>query len=155
MSNATLVPVKHKSDPVFTLRHAVNRLFDEFAMGPSWPRMLDDMTGYIPRVDIKDAEKEVIISAEIPGVKVEDIELKIVGDSLVLSGEKKEEKEHQDAHSYRIERSYGSFQRVLPLPPGVDRDAIEATTTDGVLRVRLPKTKAAQQPAKKIEVKNG
>ena len=147
------VAVKEKVDPVYSLRHAMNRLFDEFTMGLPFPKIVDDFSGLSPRVDIKETEKEVTITAEMPGIKPDEIELQILGDNLVLSGEKHAEKEEKKANYHRIERSYGSFQRTLPLPSGIDHDAITATSEHGVLTIKLPKTKAAQEQAKKIEVK--
>lgn len=146
------IPVVQKQDPIYTLRHAVNRLFDEMTMGIPFPRLLDDMTGFVPRVDVKENQKDYVVSAELPGVEAKDVELKIVGDSLVLKGEKHVEKEESDENYHRVERTYGSFQRVLPLPAGVDREGIKAESKAGVLKVTLPKTQAAQSPAKKIEI---
>lgn len=147
------VPVKEKADPFMSLRHAMNRLFDDFSFNLSMPKMEELGLTVYPRIDVKETDKEVIVTAELPGVKAEDVEVQLYADSLSLSGEKRAEKEEKKANYYRVERSYGYFQRTLPLPAGIDRDAISATTQDGVLTVKLPKTKAAQEAAKKIEVK--
>jgi HSP20 family protein len=116
-------------------------------------KVLEDLSGFTPKVDIKETEKEVVITAEVAGVQPEDLEVKVYGDNLILSGEKKEEKEEKLANYYHMERRYGSFQRVLPLPAGANRDAIEATTSHGVLTVKIPKTNGAKDAGKKIEVK--
>jgi HSP20 family protein len=76
------------------------------------------------------------------------------GDTLVLKGEKRQEKEEKDKNYHFSERSYGSFQRSFQLPLSIDRDKVAADFSNGVLRITLPKTAEAQKPQKKIEVKS-
>ena len=160
-TNEKEIAVVQKSDPIYALRDAMNRLFDEFSFHPraprvhndfhfglTLPRMLDEFSGYALKLDVKETAKEYVITAELPGVKPHDVELKIVGDNLILHGEKHAEKEEKESNYYRLERSYGSFQRILPIPVNVDRDAIQATTNHGVLRISLPKDKSAQKEAR-------
>ena len=101
-----------------------------------------------PSVDIKEKEGKIVVAADIPGVEKGDISINIKGDMLEISAEKKEEKEEG---YIRRERSYRRFYRSIPLPAEVDRDKVEASLKDGVLRIEMPKL--AGEEVKKIEVK--
>lgn len=148
-----------------SFRGEMDRLFDRFSgrFGmPSLRRMFDmepalreeSTFGFAaPVVDIAEDETAYRISAELPGLEAKDVEISISGDTLVLRGEKREEKEQKDKNYYMSERAYGSFRRSFTLPDGVDRDKIAADLAKGVLTITLPKTKEAQKPARKIEVK--
>jgi HSP20 family protein len=92
---------------------------------------------------------------EIPGVDEKDVKLEIVNNTLTIRGEKKQEKEEKDKDFYCLERSYGSFQRVLSLPEDVDQAGVEAKFTKGVLNVTLPRKPMPQSEVKRIEVKRG
>ncbi len=105
-----------------------------------------------PRVDIAGSEKEYVVSAELPGLDEKDISVELRGDALILRGEKRREAESRDKGWYRMERSYGSFQRVLSVPADADPEGIRATYRGGVLRVTLPRTKAAQAPVRTIPI---
>jgi HSP20 family protein len=94
------------------------------------------------------------ISAEVPGIDAKDIDISVSGDTLVLKGEKRQEKEERNKNYHFSERSYGSFQRAFQLPPSVDRNKVSAEFSKGVLTITLPKTAEARQPVKKIEVKS-
>lgn len=97
-----------------------------------------------PAIDIYETDKEVIIKAEIPGVKKEDIELSLKDNTLYIKGEKKEEKEENTETVHRVERVYGSFERVILLPQNVKTQDVKAEYKDGVLEVRLPKKEESQ-----------
>ena len=99
-------------------------------------------------------QKVYKISAELPGIEAKDIEVSVSGDTLVLKGEKRQEKEEKDKNYHFSERYYGSFQRSFQLPSSVDRDKVAADFSKGVLTITLPKTAAAQKPVKKIEVRS-
>ena len=86
-------------------------------------------------------------------MEAKDLDVSIVGDALMIKGEKQQEKEQKDKNYHVTERAYGSFQRAFALPDGVARDKIAADLSKGVLTLTLPKTIEAQQPPKKIEVK--
>src|SRR5579885_1272481 len=134
----TIVPVKQdtkenggklaKRAPFYNLQEEMNRLFDEFRHGIGFhrPQWLEPMTDFDAKVDMKDTDKEVIITAELPGVEMKDIEVSLQEHAVIIKGEKRFEKEEKDKNYYRMERSYGSFSRVLPLPCSIDRDAVEA-----------------------------
>jgi HSP20 family protein len=100
-----------------------------------------------PSVDIKEKEGKIVVAADIPGVEKGDISINIKGDMLEISAEKEEKEEGY----IRRERSYRRFYRSIPLPAEVDRDKVEASLKDGVLRIEMPKL--AGEEVKKIEVK--
>ncbi len=158
--NGTLAPSTSKQFPVFrSLQEEVNKLFEDFRHGFHFAPTnmfdsVDTMAGIATKVDVKDTEKEVVITAELPGVDLKDIEVTLKNDGIAISGEKNVEKEEKDKGYYRMERSYGSFYRLLPLPCAVDREAVSATYKDGVLKVTMPKTAEAIENEKKISVKS-
>jgi len=92
-----------------------------------------------PTVDIFEEKGEVVVKAEIPGIRREDINVKLVGNNIIITGEKKTEEKVERKDYLRVERSHGSFNRTLSLPEGVDAERIKASYKDGVLEVRLPK----------------
>jgi HSP20 family protein len=105
---------------------------------------------WAPRVDIEEDDKQYVVRADLPGVDPKDVELSVVENTLVLRGEKKEEREEKGKNYHRIERMVGQFYREIPLPQGTEVDKVKATAANGVLTVTIPKA-AATQP-KKIPV---
>ena len=106
-----------------------------------------------PAVDILETENDVILKADLPDVKLEDIEVRVENQTLSLKGERKFEKEDSKNGFHRIERSYGAFARSFTLPPSVDAERVNAAYTNGVLKVTLPKKEAAKPRQVKVEVK--
>jgi HSP20 family protein len=106
-----------------------------------------------PQVDIGASSDEYSISVEIPGVTEKDIALEVLGDSLIIKGEKCQEQESRDKSYYRVERSYGSFQRLLSLPEDAEHDKISAVFKNGVLTVSIPRCRTASAQVKNIEIK--
>lgn len=153
--------------PVSNLRRQIDSLFEEFnRMMPFGPtgRSIFDMEpfarggspwGGMPAVDIVEQDNAIQISAELPGMDENNIELKLANNVLTLKGEKKDEREEKEQGYYLSERSYGSFQRSFNLPDSVDIDKIEAHFDKGVLKVTLPKKSEAQQQEKRIDIRRG
>ncbi len=108
--------------------------------------------GFTPALDVADEGGHLRISAEIPGVKPEDVKLTVDGDILTIRGEKKHEHESKENGVYRVERSFGSFVRSVPLPPEVTTDGADASFADGVLTIRFPKTEAEGTAPKRIPI---
>lgn len=139
--------------PLVALRHEMDRLFDTFVREPfstlDWPAW--SQTAWAPAVDIVETENDVTVRAEVPGIDPKDLEVRVTGNQLVLSGEKKESTEEKGKNYYHSESRYGSFCRNVPLPEGVDTEHVEAEYAHGVLTLRLKKTQAAT--ARRIEVK--
>lgn len=132
------------------MRREMDRLFGEF-FGPT-PATMGLTEGiWSPLVDVHETKDSILVRAEIPGMKVEDIEVNVLDDSLTLKGERKREIERADDHSHRVERSYGAFQRYIKLPAPVAAEGIKATYKDGVLEVTLPKKAEARAREIKVE----
>ncbi len=143
--------------PFYEMRERMNDMFDrffnEFSLEPFgfWV----DGGAFQPRVDVKETDNDITVSAELPGMDDNDIDVSLIHDELTISGEKKGEVEEKGKHYSRTERSYGSFQRVLRLPCEVEQDKIEATFKNGVLTINLPKSPDAIKRTKKIAIKSG
>ena len=144
----------------------MDRRFDE-VFGRSllpliWRRLPLEQMNWAPALDAFEKDDKLVVKAEVPGMKEDDIHVSVEGDTLTIRGEKKSESEVNDEDYYRCERSYGSFFRSVALPSTVDTSKIEADYEDGVLEVTLPKKpevkpkkvavkkkeKASKQPAK-------
>lgn len=162
MAEKSITPIKTQgvaerpSGNLFTsLQREIDRVFDDFTRGwpsfdRSWPSRMTS-TDLTPRMDIAETDKDIEITAELPGLDEKDVQVNISDNVLTIKGEKKAEKEEKDKNYHIVERSYGSFYRALNLPAGVNADAIKANLSNGVLKVTVPKPAAAQP--KKVEVK--
>jgi HSP20 family protein len=140
------------ANPFSYLRHQINRVFDDF-WGEPWLARGETFTGFAPQVDVTETDKEVKVCAEIPGVEAKDIDVSVEDGTLTIRGDKKYEREENERGQYRMERSYGSFERTIPLPAEVDEAKAKAEFKNGVLRLTLPKRPGAQSRRKKIPVK--
>lgn len=140
----------------------IDRLFDQAFRGferapfgfnrPLLPHMNDQIIK--PTLDLSATEKAYTIAVEVPGVDENDVKVEIANDTLTISGEKKHEKEESGKNYYRMERSFGAFQRVLSLPDDADQEGVAATFKNGVLTITLPRTAAQPANVKRIEVKS-
>jgi len=111
------------------------------------------LEGLFPAVDVYEDKDNLLVKAELPGLKKEDIEISLHEGFLTLSGERKQEEKHQDAYVYRSERKMGRFHRTISLPCSVQSDRITATYNEGVLAVTLPKAEEAKPKQIQISVK--
>ncbi|MDI9570758.1 MAG: Hsp20/alpha crystallin family protein [Pseudomonadota bacterium] len=141
--------------PFSGIRREMNRIFDDFFRGMELtPRSPGDrFHRFVPSLDIRENDKEITIKAELPGMDEKDVELLLTDNALTIKGEKKEEKEEQGKDYCHMECIYGSFQRVVPLPEGIDMKKAEAEFKKGILSITLPKTDIAKVKGKKIEIK--
>lgn len=123
-------------------------------LGSSWfPRVrMPEMEEISPTVDIFEEGGDVVVKAELPGMKKEDIDVKLTETTLTISGEKKKEEKIEKKNYYRIERSYGSFARAFSLPAEVETDKAKAQFTEGILQIRVPKTEEAKKKEKKVHI---
>ncbi len=142
-------------NPFLDLQRGINRVFDDF-----WSRS-DDMLAPLgegfataPAADMAETDKAVEVSVELPGMDEKDVEVGLEDGVLTVSGEKKAEKKENRKGCYLSERSYGSFERRIGLPDGIEADKAEAVFKNGVLTVTLPKTAAAQKNAKRIAIRS-
>jgi HSP20 family protein len=136
--------------PMKELEDMERRFSDVFG---SWPTLWshgDGEKAWLPSVDVFEKDGNLVIKAELPGMKQEDIDVSVEGDMLNIKGEKKTEKEVKEENYYQSECSYGSFLRSIPIPSTVDASKVAAEYEDGVLQVTLPKL-AGEKP-KKISV---
>lgn len=146
---------QQEKHPLTRMHDEVDRLFDNFFSKDfgSLGRFGEGFSDYLPEVDVQETDKEVRVSAELPGVDEKDIDVRVDGDNLVISGEKSEEKEDTEGDTYHSERYYGTFSRVVPLNSEVDIENADATFKKGVLKLSLPKTGNEKTAGRKIEVK--
>ncbi len=159
MNLKSLIPVGREravagsSNPFLSLQREVDRLFEDFTRGfPSMPALAGGGSSLMPSIDVTESDKDIEITAELPGLEEKDVQINVADNVLTIRGEKKAEKEEKDKNYRLVERSYGSFERSLTLPDGVDADAIKASIAKGVLKVTVPKPVPAQ--SRKIEVKS-
>lgn len=137
----------------------IDDFLDKFSS--TWPFLRPSLSGIEtselslnPRVDIVEDNKTYRLSAELPGLDLDDINLDLSDGVLTLSGEKKtEKKEDKEDNYHMMERSYGFFRRSFSLPPSIEEDKIQATFKKGVLNITLPKSAAAQKLQRKISIK--
>jgi len=132
--------------PLGAIQQEMNRMFNQFFDG--FP-MLESFPAF-PAVSISENTKTITVTAEIPGIAANELEVSVDGDVLTLHGEKKDEKTDEKDNWHRVERSYGSFIRRIELPSAVDAAHAEATLEKGVLTLKLAKT--ADDKGKKIKV---
>ena len=139
---------KRNRNGLARLHNEMDDLFDGFFRGLDRP-----FAGYKawPAIDVAEKENAIVVRAEVPGCKADDIEISVYGNTLTISGEKKLEEEKKEKGYYHVESTYGSFRRELTLPTDVDQSKVEATCKDGVLSITLPK--AASAKAVKVKVK--
>lgn len=157
--------VAQRSLPFSALRHEIDRLLDDFAWpdldlpamrSRFWPAAIGSRLGAdfsVPAIDLVERSGEYEVQAELPGLTPADIEVKVADGSLVIRGKKTAERVEDDENCHVSERSYGSFQRIFGLPPGIDTDKIDARYENGVLHVRLPKSEEARKAERRIDVK--
>ncbi len=157
MNLKSLIPVGRQrgvaraENAFVSLQNEIDRLFENFTAG--FPSLGNGMTNVtLPNIDVSETDKEIDITAELPGLEEKDVQINVSDNILTIRGEKKAEKEQKDKNYRLVERSYGSFERSLELPDGVNADGIKASIDKGVLKVVVPKPAPAQ--SKKIEVKS-
>ncbi len=107
---------------------------------------------WVPQMDVYEKDGKLVVKAELPGMKKEDVEVTVEEGDLVIKGERKTESEVKQEDYYRSERSYGSFYRRVPLPEGVDPEKATATYADGILEIDVPLPAKPKQTERKIPV---
>jgi HSP20 family protein len=133
----------------------MNRLFDDFFTGFGLPMLGGGDGGRMlsPQLDVSETDQEMQIAAELPGIDEKNIEVTVADDMLTIQGEKQEERDQKERNYHLMERSYGTFSRMLRLPFAVDPQQVKAAFKDGVLRITIPKPKEVQQKTQRIEVR--
>jgi len=139
-------------EPLDFLQRRMNRVFDDF-LGRSPSELWNAFDGaFAPQIDVSETEKDVRVSAELPGLEEKEVEVTLTGTLLTIKGEKKEEQEEEKGDYWHHERSYGLFERSVELPAGLDADKANAKFKNGVLKVTIPKKPEVQSSKKKIEL---
>lgn len=151
--------------PVERLVYEVERLFERLGAGgpdrpfartslfpAAWPRDLG--WGLNPALDVTERDKNYKITAELPGIDPDKIDVKISDGMLTIKGEKKDETDHRGVEHHVSERHYGAFMRSFQLPQGIDADKVEAQFENGVLTIKLPKNADMQRNERKIAIRS-
>lgn len=145
-----LVPyTKQNRNPLASLHNEMDELFNSFFREMDGPFVNYKVW---PAIDIAEDENNIMVKAEVPGCKPEDIDISVYGNTLTIRGEKKLTEEKKEKGYYHVESSYGKFRRELTLPTDVDQTKVEAAYKDGVLSITMPK--AAMAKAIKVQVKS-
>jgi len=140
---------RDSDNPFLSLHREVNRLFDDFFRGFDTPAPFGRW-GSWPSVEVSETDKDIRITAEMPGLEEKDVDVLLEDGMLTLRGERKSETESADRHF--SERFYGRFERRIPLDTEVEQDKVDAAFKNGVLTVTLPKTPQAQSKARRIPI---
>lgn len=149
---------RQEYDP-YEFRSDMNRMIEDFFQDPfsmtPFRRMGELQEGFSPSMDVSESEKEIRITADLPGMDEKDINITLENGVISISGEKKIEREEKERSFHKVERSYGAFRRSIELPGEVDFDKVEATFKKGVLEIIIPKPEKVISNKKRIIVKAG
>jgi HSP20 family protein len=126
----------------------MNRLFDGFFGGPA----ATSERMWLPLCDMYETKDDLTLTFELPGISEKEVTVSITGDVLTLKGERKWDKELKDESYHRLERTYGRFERSMPLPVPVQADKVKATYRNGLLEIKLPKAEEVKSKEIKINV---
>ena len=152
-SRGGLATQRRPEDLFSQLHREMNDFFDDVWRGFD-PSAGDGGRRLQPRVDVAETDKkEIEVTAELPGLDEQDVDVTLADGVLTLKGEKRSERKEEGRDFYLAERSYGAFHRSIALPEGIDVDKVSAEFSKGVLKVRAPKLPEAQSKAKKIAIK--
>ena len=135
---------------MLTVWNAFNDLWND----DLWVRPAPARRSFVPSVDLGEDEKNFLVTADVPGMKAEDIDIQVENNVLTLRGERKLESKSERQGYHRVERQYGSFQRSFTLPEGVDADKIEAHVEHGTLTLTIPKPNVSLPKKVKVSVGN-
>lgn len=146
---------KEDDHSFYSLQRQMNSLFDDFFSGfdvGSRELMAGEGLGFVPSVDVKERDSDILIQAELPGVDEKDISVTVTNDAVTIKGEKKEEKEDKGKNYYYVERSYGSFNRIIPLGEEAESENAKASFKNGVLNITIPKSKKVKVEGIKVPI---
>jgi len=144
-----MVRTAKPATPLFGLRREIDRLFDDTFGNANLPLLPE--TAWLPIVDVKETDGELLFNLELPGVTEEKLDITCEGGVLTIGGEKETVKKEPEGKFHIVERTFGMFRRSFQLPANVQEDKIEATMRDGVLTVKVPKMELPKP--RRIEVK--
>ena len=146
---------EENGDSLYDVRREMNRLFDDFFRGADLMTPFERERTFTPSINVTENDSAIEVTAELPGMDENDIDLTLSRQGLTIRGEKREEKEEEGKNYYTRERSYGYFRRNIPVPmDAIEQDNVEATFDRGILTITLPKREEAGPDTKRIEVKS-
>jgi HSP20 family protein len=152
MTMTRFVPFRSGLGDVAVLQNRLNSIFNDFSLPEGASETLA-AGNFVPAVDIYEDAQRLTLKLEVPGISKDDLDIRVEGRTLTVKGERKFENEQKEENFHRIERRYGSFTRSFTLPNTVDVESVEASSTDGVLTLSLPKKPEAKP--KQIQVRVG
>ncbi|NDR58845.1 Hsp20/alpha crystallin family protein [Aliiruegeria sabulilitoris] len=145
------IGAKGEDDPFGMLRKQIDTLFDDFDVGGDLMK-----SGFAVRTNLSETDDSVCVTAELPGIGLDEVDLSVAGNRLTVKGEKKSEKDERGEEDgrefHRVERRSGAFMRTITLPFDIDSDTVAATAKDGVLTITVPKPADAVSETRKIEI---
>lgn len=145
-------PARREESELTGSERDMDRLFERFFRGSPLAPLGEAWGAFSPSVDVVETDDQITVSAELPGLEHEDIEVSLDRGVLTISGEKSEEHKEERENYYRAERTYGSFRRAIPLPTEVNEDEVDAIFQNGVLTITMPKAEPAKG-RKRISIK--
>ena len=153
-SMTRFVPFRSALADVAILQNRLNSIFNDFAR-PDEAQETLTAANFIPAVDIYEDDQSLVLKLEVPGVKQEDLDVRLENQTLTVNGERKFESEEKQENFHRIERRFGTFARSFTLPVTVDTSSVSAKYEHGVLAIQLAKKEAAKPKQVKIEIGGG
>lgn len=154
---------EHYSNPFDVLTNEMERFLDDFGFGRGWlsrplsssMRRQRGVEMWTPQIEVLHQNNELMVRADLPGMKKDDVSVEITDEAITLSGERKQEHESESGGYYRSERSYGSFYRTIPLPKGAISDQAKASFKDGVLEIRVPAPPEQANRGRRVDIQEG
>jgi HSP20 family protein len=163
MARNAMTPSRSRSsgvtgfNPLMSLNRDINRLFEDFLQPSVSPSLTDTAVAtalITPQINVSETDNEIRVTAELPGVDLDDLEVDVMDDMLVIRGDKRLERSNEDENYHFVERAYGSFQRTVQLPFAADPDEVRAGFENGVLTITVPKNNQ-QQRTRRVDVQAG
>jgi HSP20 family protein len=148
------VPFRSPLADVAVLQNRLNSIFNDFAR-PEVEQESLAMGSFIPAVDVYEDAHQLVLKLEVPGIKQDDLDVRVENQTLTVKGERKFEKDEKEENFHRIERRYGTFTRSFTLPQTVDTASVKANYENGVLAISLAKKEAAKPKQVKVEIGSG
>ncbi|HUK36737.1 MAG TPA: Hsp20/alpha crystallin family protein [Vicinamibacterales bacterium] len=153
---------EHYRNPFEVFANEIDRLFDDFGFGRGWrsrpfssrARRQGALDLWTPQIEAFQQNHELVVRADLPGMKKEDISVDITDEAITISGERKQEQQSESGGAFVSERSYGSFYRTIPLAHGAMADQAKATFNNGVLEIRVPSPPEQVTRGRRIEVQD-
>ncbi len=143
-------PITDMAEEIVNMQREIDRMFDRFHGGVSAEHAVE---GWSPAVDIVEEDQQFVVHADLPGVNKNDVKITVENNQLTIRGEKKQEEIKEGKNYHRVERCYGSFYRSFTLPSSALSNKIEASFTDGVLTLTIPKAEEAKPKSIEVKVK--